>query len=200
MNFDFNGVSPQSRSLIPDGTYAKVTMTLIPGGTDGDSPKDLGLLLASKNPATDYVMLDAQFSVVGGPHAGRQFWQKFGIRGGDRTETGAFKCWLKSQALFRAMIDSAHGLDPNDYSEAARRKRVLGGLADLNQLSFVVRIRIQPNTNPAYKPSNKIGEVILPTVKEWSKVMAGETLTPSEPARRGINDGLPDIDPIDVPF
>lgn len=208
MDFDFNGVRPPSRSLIPDGTCAKVIMTLIPGGIDGSCPLDRGLLLAAKDTSSDYVMLEARFSLTEWPHSGSQFWQKFGVRGGERNESGAFKCWLRSQALFRAMIDSAYGLDSDDYSEAARRKRVLGGLAELDQLSFVARIKIQHSTNPAFAATNKIDAVIQRSMPEWQKIMAGEIVQPQpsrtqpnrEPKAQNSADHPYDVDADDFPF
>ena len=38
MTFDMNDAEPQKTGdLIPDGTFAKVTMTIRPGGVDGES-------------------------------------------------------------------------------------------------------------------------------------------------------------------
>jgi hypothetical protein len=73
------------------------------------------------------------------------------------------------------MIDSALGLNPEDMSEAAKAKRVLRGLADLDGITFVAKIQIEPSRNPAYKDANKLDHVVLPTAPEWQKVMAGET-------------------------
>jgi hypothetical protein len=43
--FDLNDVVPiQSGELIPDGTFAKVTMALRPGGIDGFTEIDKGLV------------------------------------------------------------------------------------------------------------------------------------------------------------
>ena len=48
MTFDLNDAEPQKTGeLIPDGTFAKVTMTLRPGGIDGESEIDRGLLKRS---------------------------------------------------------------------------------------------------------------------------------------------------------
>ena len=47
MSFDMNDAEPQkSGELIPHGAFAKVTMTIRPGGTDGQSEIDRGLLKA----------------------------------------------------------------------------------------------------------------------------------------------------------
>ncbi len=73
MSFDMNDAEPQKTSeLIPDGTFAKVTMTLRPGGIDGESEIDRALLKGSKDPSSDVRMIDAEFTVTEGRHARRK--------------------------------------------------------------------------------------------------------------------------------
>ena len=51
---DFSDVDPQQSSdLIPDGSFAKVTMTIRPGGVDGQTEIDRGLLKASTTPGSE---------------------------------------------------------------------------------------------------------------------------------------------------
>jgi hypothetical protein len=184
MTFDMNDVAPQqSGDLIPDGTFAKVTMSIRKGGTDGASEVDRGLLKPSNQPGSDVLMLDAEFTVAEGPHARRKFWQNFTVQGGKLDEQGQSIGWKISKSQFRAMIDSALGLNPEDMSEAAKAKRVLRGLADLDGITFVAKIQIEPNRNPAYKDANKLDHVVLPTAPEWQKVMAGETV-PAQPSQQ----------------
>ena len=184
MTFDMNDVEPQqSGDLIPDGTFAKLVMTLRKGGTDGTGDVDRGLLKASNQPGSDVLMLDAEFTVAEGPHARRKFWQNFTVQGGKLDEQGQSIGWKISKSTFRAMIDSALGLNPEDMSEAAKAKRVLRGLADLDGISFVAKIQIEPSRNPAYKDANKLDHVVLPTAPEWQKVMGGEPV-PAQPSNK----------------
>jgi hypothetical protein len=85
-------------------------MTIRPGGVDGATPMDGGLLKASQS--SDARMLDCEFTVVEGPYARRKFWQNFTVAGGKLDEKGQSKGWNISKSAFRAMIDSALGLDP----------------------------------------------------------------------------------------
>jgi hypothetical protein len=184
MTFDMNDVAPQqSGDLIPDGTFAKVTMSIRKGGTDGMSEVDRGLLKASNQPGSDVLMVDAEFTVAEGPFARRKFWQNFTVQGGKLDEQGQSIGWKISKSAFRSMIDSALGLNPEDMSEAAKAKRMLRGLADLDGITFVAKIQVEPNRNPAYKDANKLDHVILPTAPEWQKVMAGEVV-PAQPSNR----------------
>ena len=57
--FDLNDAQPQltpQGELIPDGTYARLRLTIRPGGVDGVVPMDRGLLKASQS--SDARMLD----------------------------------------------------------------------------------------------------------------------------------------------
>ena len=66
-------------------------------------------------------------------------------------------------------------------SEAAKAKRILRGFADLNGITFVAKIRIEPSSDPRYGDSNKLDRVILPTEPEWKKVMDGQDI-PAAPS------------------
>ncbi|GGO15921.1 hypothetical protein GCM10007972_24510 [Iodidimonas muriae] len=180
--YDMNDAEPQrTGELIPDGTFAKVAMTIRKGGVDGEAEIDKGLLKASAT--SDALMLDCEFTVTEGPHVRRKFWQMFTVQGGKVDENGVSIGWKISKASLRAMIDSALGLDPEDMSEAAKAKRMLRGLADLDGIAFVAKIKVEPSTNPSYGDSNRLDRVVLPTEPEWKKVTAGEAVPPS-PSRR----------------
>ena len=193
MSLDFNDAEPQrSSDLIPDGSFAKIGMTIRKGGIDGDDEIDRGLLKASQS--SDAVMLDCEFTVVEGPHARRKFWQTFVVRGGKVDEQGVSIGWKISKGVFRAMMESAQGLDPADMSEAARQKRMLRGLADLHGIAFVAKIRIEPSTNPAYGDSNRLERVVVPNEAEWKKVMAGEVVA-AAPSHRTARPSPPKASP-----
>jgi len=184
MTFDMNDAEPQKTGeLIPDGTFAKVAMAIRKGGTDGQAEIDRGLLKASNSPGSDVLMLDCEFTVAEGPHARRKFWQMFTVQGGKVDEHGVSIGWKISKSTFRAMIDSALGLDPADMSEAAKAKRILRGLADLNGITFVAKVKIEPSEDPRYGDSNKLDRVVLPSEPEWRKVMDGEAV-PASPSTR----------------
>ena len=92
--YDLNDAQPQLPpvgELIPDGTFAMVKMTIRPGGVNGSTPLDVGLLKAS--PSSDAKMLDCEFTVVAGPFTRRKFWQNFTVSGGKVDEKGQSKGW-----------------------------------------------------------------------------------------------------------
>jgi hypothetical protein len=186
--FDMNDAEPQKTGeLIPDGTFAKVTMIVRPGGIDGQSEIDQALLKAPKDPTSDVRMLDCEFTVAEGPHAKRKFWQMFTVQGGKVDENGVSIAWKISKSTFRAMIDSALGLDPQDMGEAAKQKRVLRGLADLSGITFVAKIRIEASEDSRYGDQNRLDRVVLPTEKEWKLVMDGKDVPASPSRSRGTS-------------
>lgn len=191
MSFDMNDAEPQkSGDLIADGSFAKVTMSIRRGGVDGDSEIDGGLLKASNTPGSDVRMLDAEFTVAEGPHVRRKFWQMFTVAGGKVDEHGVSIGWKISKGTFRAMIDSALGLDPEDMSEAAKAKRVLRGLADLSGIAFVAKIKVEPSGDPRYGDANKLDRVIVPGDPEWRRVMDGQ-IPPPAPSTRARPKTIP---------
>lgn len=183
MSFDMNDAEQQkSGELIADGTFAKVTMTIRPGGIDGEGEVDQCLLRAAKDPTSDVRMLDCEFTVSEGPHARRKFWQMFTVQGGKVDESGVSIAWKISKSTFRAMIDSALGLDPQDMSEASKQKRILRGLGDLSGITFIAKIKVEASDDARYADQNRLDRVVLPGEKEWKLVMDGKDV-PASPSR-----------------
>lgn len=181
--YDLNDTEPMRASeIIPDGSFAKVAMTIRPGGVDGPFEIDRGLLKPSTTPGSDVLSLDCEFTVTEGPHARRKFWHSFTVSGGKLDEKGASVGWNISKRIFRAMIDSALGLDPNDMSDAARTRRQLRGLADLDGIAFVAKITVE--TSDRYGDKNRLDRPVLPNEKEWAPVMEGKDVTPIPSQRK----------------
>ena len=178
MNFDFNSADPQMvmGDLIPDGTFAKLRLTIRPGGVDGAVPMDQGLLKASGS--SDAKMLDCEFTVMEGPFAKRKLWQMFTVQGGKLDEKGQSKGWNISKSAFRAMIDSALGLNPEDMNEATKAKRVIQGLKQLDGIAFWGRIMIELASNPQYRDVNRLANVVTPAEKEYAVLSRGDSVPP----------------------
>jgi len=184
MTYDMNDAElPRGSDLIPDGSFVKVIMQLRKGGLDGQGEADRGLLKGTKTPGSDVKMLDCEFTVTVGPHIRRKFWQTFTVSGGKLDEQGVSIGWKISKGVFRAMIDSALGLEPQDMSEPAKAKRMLRGLSDLQDITFAAKVRVEPANDPRYSNSNRLDRVVLPGEPEYAKVMAGEAV-PAAPSNR----------------
>jgi len=177
--YDLNDAQPQMPpigDLIPDGTFAKVRLTIRPGGVNGSTPIDIALLKASQT--SDAKLLDCEFTVVDGAYARRKFWQNFTVAGGKLDDKGQSKGWNISKSTFRAMVDSALGLDPRDESPAAKSKRVIQGLKQLDGIIFAARIMVEPASSPQYKDANKLANVVLPGEAPYVATMRGESVQP----------------------
>jgi hypothetical protein len=177
--YDLNDALPQMPpvgELSPDGTFARVARTIRPGGLNGATPADGGVLKASNS--SDAKLLDCEFTVVEGPYARRKFWQNFTVAGGKVDEKGQSKGWNVAKSAFRAMIDSALGLNPKDDSAAAKQKRVIQGLRQLDGIVFVARIMIEPASSSNYKDANKLANVVTPDEPQYAAVMRGEAVPP----------------------
>ncbi|HZP21422.1 MAG TPA: hypothetical protein VFB16_14600 [Bauldia sp.] len=176
--FDFNDAEPLRPSeVIPDGTFAKVAMTIRPGGHDGESPIDRGLLQLSRSPGSDVVQLDCEFAILEGPYARRKFWRRFVVFGGKVDESGVSIGWKITKSSLRAIIDSAHGLDPKDEGPEAQAKRRLNGFSSLQNVVFIAKIATDEEGR------SELDAAITKDRPEWAKVMAGETV-PAKPGMR----------------
>lgn len=176
---DFNGVEPaKPNEAIPDGTFAKAIMTIRPGGVDGDSPIDRGLLTASRAEGSDVIQLDCEFTILEGLFARRKFWRKLVLSGGKVDEQGVSIGWKITKSALRAILNSAHGLDPKDESPAAQAKRRINGFYDLNNLVFVAKVQTDSEGR------SELDAAITRDRPEWAKVLAGEHVPPKPSAKR----------------
>ena len=179
MSYDLNDAQPQmmpTGELIPDGTFAKIRLSIRPGGVNGSTPMDAGLLKAASE--SDAKMLDCEFTVVEGPFVRRKFWQNFTVAGGKLDDKGQSKGWNISKASFRAMVDSALALNPKDMSEATKAKRLIQGLKQLDGITFAARIMVEPASDPKYRDQNRLANVVLPDEAQYAAVMKGEAVDP----------------------
>lgn len=187
--FDLNDAEPQrSSDLIPDGSFAKVSLAIRPGGVDGATPLDANLLKASMQPGSDVMMLDCEFTVVEGPHIRRKFWQALTVSGGKVDEKGVSLGWSITKRTIRGMIESALGLDPKDESARAKSKRTLPGLKALDGIVFVAKIKVEPGRD-GHAEQNRLDVAVTPDMPEWSKVMKGEDVPARPGARRSPKTG-----------
>ena len=171
-SYDFNDADTQRNfDVIPNGTIATVRMTVRPG-----SAGEGGWLRRSKDGGSE--ALDCEFVVVDGPFAKRKFWTLFTIAG---TTPGHGEAANISAGKLRAMLESARGIKPDDTSDAAKQARRIGSYGDLNGLSFIARIGVEPPQN-GYKAKNRLDHVVTPDEKAWKPVQQEPVATPAKPA------------------
>ena len=154
INLNDAEISTGDYELIPDGTIAKVSMLVKPGG-EGEG----GWLTQA---ASGNLYLNCEFVVTEGKYARRKFWQVLVLVGGKKNEKGESMSANISKATLRAIVESAKGVDPKDTSEDAKAKRVLQSFDDLNGLEFTAKIKIEKGTD-GYADKNTLGGAVAST-------------------------------------
>ena len=171
-SYEFNDADIQRNfDVIPDGTIATVRMTVRPGSAGED-----GWLRRSKDGNSE--MLDCEFVVLDGPFAKRKFWMLFTV---DGTTQGHAEAAKISASKLRAILESARGIRPDDKSDTATQARRIGSYGDLNGLSFIARVGVEPPQN-GYKAKNRLDHVVTPDEKAWHPVTQEPVATPAKPA------------------
>lgn len=187
MFLDLNDAGQQMErgAVIPAGSFAKLAMTIRPGGASspGLDQMDAGLLTASKT--SDVLFLDCEFTVVGGPHNKRKLWQNLSISGGKTDDKGQSMAWGITKATLRAVIESATATMPNDVSEAAKAKRVFQGFKQLDGIQFYARIGVEPGKDDGkggkFPDRNRIDRVLTPADPEYAALAAGKEVAAAAP-------------------
>src|SRR5581483_11851819 len=139
---------------------------------------DRGLLTASRAEGSDVVQLDCEFTILEGQFARRKFWRRFVVSGGKVDEQGVSIGWKITKSALRAILDSAHGLDPKDESPTAQGRRRIQGFYDLNNLTFVAKVATDDEGR------SELDAAITRDRPEYAKVLAGENVPPKPGARR----------------
>ena len=173
---DFNQAAPQRDfDVIPAGTIATLQLKIRPGGA-GEG----GWLRRSKN--GDSQALDCEFVVTDGPYAKREFWTLSTVGG---TTEGHARAAEISRSKLRAILESAHGVRPDDTSEAAKRARQIESYDDLNGLRFVGRIGVEA-ARENFPAKNILLDAVTPDRRDWHSVeqTATSTAPPTAPVHR----------------
>jgi hypothetical protein len=159
-NFDFNTAGKQrSFDVIPAQTIVTLQLNIRPGGAGDDS-----WLKRAADGASEH--LDCEFVVVSPEqYAKRKFWQPYTMRGTTQghAEAGEINC-----RLFRAILESARGIRPDDNSEAAQNARKVSSWADFDQIRFLARLGVRPPEGN-YPAKNTILEVITLDRQGWKQ-------------------------------
>lgn len=166
MSMDFNDAeSNGGGDLIPKGTVAPVAMTVRPGSAGNG-----GWLTQSRN--SPYRYMDCEFTITEGPFAKRKFWSNIMVDHDSPDEEKVAKTLGISRSKLRAILESAHGIDPKDESEAAKAKRIVTGYGDFSGLEFVAKIGIEPGSQ-GYSDKNGLDSAVPVTSPDYAKAKGG---------------------------
>ena len=156
MPFDYSDsdTAPFDYELIPAGEVALVRMLIRAGDTGED-----GVCKRSKEGTSSY--LDAEFVLLDGKYARQKFWQILMITG---ETSGQMQMVDKSQAIRKAILDSAYGIRPDDKTAEARAKRSKN-LVDFDGIKFQAKIGIEKgkkrdNSTEMFRDKNVLDGVV----------------------------------------
>lgn len=183
MSIDFNSSENQSNfDLIPNGTLAKVRMSIKPGGYDDQNQGWVGGY-ATRNEATGSIYLSCEFVILEGEYAKRKVWGILGLHSNKGPEWGNM-----GRSFIKAILNSARGVSENDNSPQAQNARKINGFADLDGIEFLAKITTKKDQNEELR--NEIRFAITPDHKDYKSVMgsiAPAMKTQTAPAASAAN-------------
>ncbi|MBU6141056.1 MAG: hypothetical protein KGP29_05850 [Proteobacteria bacterium] len=164
MSIDFNSSENQSNfDLIPNGTLAKVRMSIKPGGYDDQNQGWVGGY-ATRNEATGSIYLSCEFVILEGEYAKRKVWGILGLHSNKGPEWGNM-----GRSFIKAILNSARGFSESDNSPAAQSARKINGIGDLDGIEFVAKITTKKDQNEELR--NEIRFAITPDHKDYKAIM-----------------------------
>jgi len=177
---DFNNSeNQQSFDVIPNNTFAKVRMTIRPGGHE-DINQGWNAGYATKNENTNSVYLSCEYVILGGDFAKRKLWGLIGLhsdKGPDWANMG--------RSFVKAILNSARGFHESDDSHKAQDARKINGLSDLDGIEFVARISVAKDQDG--NDRNEIKFIITPDHPEYKDLM-GDKFVSNPDATKVSND------------
>ena len=164
MSMDFNNSENQSNfDLIPNGTLAKVRMSIKPGGYDDPNQGWVGGY-ATRNEATGSIYLSCEFVILEGEYAKRKVWGILGLHSNKGPEWGNM-----GRSFIKAILNSARGFSESDNSPAAQSARKINGIGDLDGIEFVAKITTKKDQNEELR--NEIRFAITHDNKDYKAIM-----------------------------
>ena len=164
MSIDFNNSENQSNfDLIPNGTLAKVRMSIKPGGYDDPNQGWVGGY-ATRNENTGSIYLSCEFVILEGLYAKRKVWGILGLHSNKGPEWGNM-----GRSFIKAILNSARGFSESDNSPAAQSARKINGIGDLDGIEFVAKITTKKDQNEELR--NEIRFAITPDNKDYKAIM-----------------------------
>lgn len=154
---------PSSYGLIPNGTIAKVRMT-IKKGNYNDPEQGWTDGYASKSIISGSIFLDVEYTVLEGKYAKRKVWGLIGLHSNNGPE------WTNiGKAFIKGIINSAKGISPKDISDTAVEARKIDNFKPLDGIEFVARIDVTKDQKGESR--NEIRAAITSDHKDYAGVM-----------------------------
>jgi len=110
--------------------------------------------------------MELEFTVIGGEHDKRKFWDKIFVDGDKMSPNGIPVTKEIGLSTLRMIIESAFNIVPTDTSAEAQARRQISGVNDLNGMEICAKVGIDKGTN-GYADKNKLTAAMTPNQKDF---------------------------------
>jgi len=183
--------APQmERTLIPAGTVCRAIIAVKMG--DVEIPEFGSGQWFKRSATTSAKWMELEFTVVGGEHDKRKFWEKIFVDGDKMSERNVPVAKEIGLRTMRSIIESARNINPDDTTPNAQQARQLNSIEDLNNMQLCIKIGIEKGTN-GYADRNRL---IAPITPNQTGYIGGNNPTPpvtqAQPQQNQVGNNVPD--------
>jgi len=157
--------APQmERTLIPAGTVCRAVIVVKMGDIE---LQEFGAgQWFKQSQSSKAKWMELEFTIVGGEHDRRKFWDRIFVDGDKMGESGIPQAKEIGLQTLRKIIESANSLDPSDMSPEAQQRRNISGVMDLNGMEICAKVGTKKG-NQGYSDSNKLTAALTPNQKDF---------------------------------
>ena len=163
-NANVSDAPQMERTLIPAGTVCRAVVNVKLG--DMEIPEFGTGQWFKKSQTSKAKWMELEFTVIGGEHDKRKFWDKIFVDGDKMSPNGVPVTKEIGLSTLRTIIESAFNIIPTDVSPEAQARRQIQGVNDLNGMEICAKVGIDKGTN-GYADKNKLTAAMTPNQKDF---------------------------------
>jgi hypothetical protein len=163
-NANVSDAPQMERTLIPAGTICRAVVNVKLG--DMEIPEFGTGQWFKKSQTSKAKWMELEFTVIGGEHDKRKFWDKIFVDGDKMSPNGIPVTKEIGLSTLRMIIESAFNIIPTDTSAEAQARRQISGVNDLNGMEICAKVGIDKGTN-GYADKNKLTAAMTPNQKDF---------------------------------
>ena len=163
-NANVSDAPQMERTLIPAGTICRAIVNVKLGDMEIPEFGTGQWFKASQTSKAKWMELE--FTVIGGEHDKRKFWDKIFVDGDKMSPNGIPVTKEIGLSTLRMIIESAYNIIPTDTSAEAQARRQISGVNDLNGMEICAKVGIDKGTN-GYADKNKLTAAMTPNHKDF---------------------------------
>ena len=163
-NVPVSDASQMERTLIPAGTVCRAIIAVKMG--DVEIPEFGSGQWFKRSATTSAKWMELEFTVVGGEHDKRKFWEKIFVDGDKMGQSGISQAKEIGLQTLRQIIESANSLQPSDMSPEAQQRRNISGVMDLNGMEICAKVGIKKGGDN-YADANRLIAALTPNQSDF---------------------------------